>query len=301
VNNKRPPIIDYEGSDYQKVFWEKGGREYEDQAEEVALHRLLPKSGQLLLELGAGAGRNTPRYHGFERVVLLDYSLTQLQKAQERLGNSSRYIYVAADVYQLPFVQGAFDCATMIRTLHHMAEAPRSLRQIRGVIDSGGIFILEYANKHNYKAILRYIMGRQSWSPFTLEPVEIVKLNFDFHPKAVRAWLGSNGFRIDRQLTVSHFRIGWVKRWLPTRLLVAMDSIAQLSGDLWQLTPSVFVRSTAVGDTPIPAPDELFRCTICGHSPLGETPDYITCHACGRQWAVREGIYDFRQPIELPK
>ena len=279
----------------------KGEREYEDQAEEVALRRLLPKSGQLLLELGAGAGRNTPRYHGFERVVLLDYSLTKLQHAQERLGNSIRYVYVAADVYQLPFIQGVFDCATMIRTLHHMAEAPHSLRQIREVIGSGGIFILEYANKHNYKAILRYIMGRQSWSPFTLEPVEIVKLNFDFHPKAVRAWLGNNGFRVDRQLTVSHFRIGWVKRWLPTRLLVAMDSIAQLTGDLWQLTPSVFVRSTAVGETSIPAPDELFRCTICGHSPLVESPDFITCPACGRQWAVRDGIYDFRLPTELPK
>jgi len=297
VNNKRPPIIDYEGSDYQSTFWDKGGREYEDQAEELALRRLLPKSGQLLLELGAGAGRNTPRYHGFERIVLLDYSTTQLQQAQEHLGNSSRYVYVAADVYQLPFVQGAFDCATMIRTLHHMAEAPRALHQIRGVMSNGGTFILEYANKLNLKAILRYGTGRQSWSPFTWEPVEFVELNFDFHPKAVRAWLGNNGFRVDRQLTVSHFRLGWVKRWLPTRLLVAMDSIAQLSGDLWQLTPSVFVRSTAVGDTPRPAPNELFRCTICGHSPLGESPDFITCSACGRQWAVQDGIYDFRQPI----
>ena len=301
MNNKRPPVIDYEGSDYQSTFWDKGGREYEDQAEELALRRLLPKSGRLLLELGAGAGRNTPRYHGFDRIVLLDYSTTQLQQAQEHLGNSRRYVYVAADVYQLPFVQGAFDCATMIRTLHHMAEAPRALHQIRGAMSSGGTFILEYANKLNLKAILRYGTGRQSWSPFTLEPVEFVKLNFDFHPKAVRTWLGNNGFRVDRQLTVSHFRIGWVKRWLPTRLLVAMDSIAQLTGDLWQLTPSVFVRSTAVGDTPIPAPDELFRCTICGHSPLVESPDFITCPACGRQWAVRDGIYDFRQPIELPK
>ena len=301
MNNKRPPIIDYEGSDYQSTFWDKGGREYEDQAEELALRRLLPKSGQLLLELGAGAGRNTPRYHGFERIVLLDYSTTQLQQAQEHLGNSRRYVYVAADVYQLPFVQGAFDCATMIRTLHHMAEAPRALHQIRGVMSNGGTFILEYANKLNLKAILRYGTGRQSWSPFTQEPVEFVELNFDFHPKAVRSWLGNNGFRVDRQLTVSHFRLGWVKRWLPTRLLVAMDSIAQLSGDLWQLTPSVFVRSTAVGYAPISAPDELFRCTICGHSPLVESPDFITCPACGRQWVVRDGIYDFRQPIELPK
>ncbi len=68
----RPPICDYEGSDYQTSFWDKGGRQYEDQTEAIALRRLLPKSGRLLLELGAGAGRNTPRYRGFDRIVLLE-------------------------------------------------------------------------------------------------------------------------------------------------------------------------------------------------------------------------------------
>ncbi len=75
-----PPVCDYEGSDYQKSFWDQGGREYEDRTEAIALKRLLPKSGQLLLELGAGAGRNTPRYAGYERVVLLDYSTTQFSR-----------------------------------------------------------------------------------------------------------------------------------------------------------------------------------------------------------------------------
>ena len=89
---KRPPVCDYEGSDYQTRFWEAGGREYEDRCEAIALKRLLPKSGKLLLELGAGAGRNTPRYNGFERVVLLDYSRPQLKQAQARLGASSRDI-----------------------------------------------------------------------------------------------------------------------------------------------------------------------------------------------------------------
>ena len=92
-----PPICDYEGSDYQKSFWDKGERDYEDRVEAVALQRLLPPSGNLLLEIGAGAGRNTSRYQGFKRVVLLDYSRTQLEQAQERLGKSDRYIYVAAD------------------------------------------------------------------------------------------------------------------------------------------------------------------------------------------------------------
>ena len=126
-----PPICNYEGSDYQESFWDRGGREYEDRTEAIALKRLLPKSGNLMLELGAGAGRNTLRYTGFERIVLLDYSITQLQQARQRLGSSARYIFVAADVYRLPFVDGLFDTATMIRTLHHLADAPEALRQVR--------------------------------------------------------------------------------------------------------------------------------------------------------------------------
>ena len=55
-----PPICDYEDSDYQTTFWDEGGRAYEDQAEAVALGRLLPTSGKQMLEIGAGAGRNTP-------------------------------------------------------------------------------------------------------------------------------------------------------------------------------------------------------------------------------------------------
>src|SRR5512135_737352 len=113
-----PLICDYEGSDYQSSFWDKGGRAYEDGAEAIALKRLLPRRGSLLLEIGAGAGRNTLRYQGFERIVLLDYSRTQLEQAQARLGLSERFVYVAADANRLPFIDGLFDAATMIRTLH---------------------------------------------------------------------------------------------------------------------------------------------------------------------------------------
>ena len=174
MTDNHPPICDYEGSDYQTSFWDEGGRAYEDQIEAVALKRLLPPNGNLLLELGAGAGRNTPRYKGFERVVVMDYSLTQVQQAQERLGRSERYIYIAADVYRLPFVDGLFDAATMIRVIHHLAEAPMALGEIRRVMQPAGVFILEFANKLNIKAILRYLLHRQDWNPFTPEPVEFV-------------------------------------------------------------------------------------------------------------------------------
>ena len=295
-----PPVCDYEGSDYQTSFWDQGGREYEDRTEAIALKRLLPKSGHLMLELGAGAGRNTPRYAGFERVVLLDYSTTQLQQAQARLGNPDRYVFVAADVYRLPFVDGLFDGATMIRTLHHMTDAPNALAQIRNVLQPGAIFILEFASKLHLKSILRYLTGRQKWSPFSREPVEFVELNFDFHPKAVRVWLQELEFRIEKTLTVSHFRLGLLKKLIPTGILVALDSLAQWTGSLWQLTPSVFVKASLGGEMSGTIPDEVvqwFKCPQCGSSPLEDHNDYLQCLSCSSQWALRDGIYDFKEPL----
>ncbi len=294
MNPEQPPICDYEGSDYQTSFWDKGDRAYEDQVEAIAIHRLLPESGKLLLEIGAGAGRNTPRYKAFQRVVLVDYSSTQLQQAQTNLGSSGRYIYVAANAYQLPFVPGVFDGATMIRTLHHMAEPQLALEQVRLSLQPGAAFILEYANKHNLKAILRYIFRQQSWSPFTPEAVEFTTLNFDFHPKSVRNWLETSGFSVERQLTVSHFRIDTLKRLLPLDMLVKLDSIAQLSGNWWQLSPSVFVSASAVGDTSIAPPGALFRCLVCDHNRLEQTDDSLICPNCRYHWKYENGIYDFR-------
>src|SRR5215211_996519 len=296
-----PPVCDYEGSDYQTSFWDKGGREYEDHTEEIALKRLLPKGGHLLLELGAGAGRNTPRYLGFERIVLLDYSRTQLEQAQQRLGKADKYIYVAADVYRLPFVAGLFDAATMIRVLHHMADAQKALGQVKSVLGSDGVFILEYANKLNLKAILRYLLRRQKWNPFTLEPVEFVKLNFDFHPKAIRVWLEALGFTIEKTLTLSHFRVGFLKRVVPTNILVFLDSLFQWTGAWWQLTPSVFVKATLIrqGGAPPHRQDLIsyFKCPDCGHSPLLDKKDNLQCSSCGKHWGIKDGIYDFREPV----
>jgi ubiquinone/menaquinone biosynthesis C-methylase UbiE len=299
-SEKPAPICDYEGSDYQDSFWDRGGREYEDRTEAIALRRLLPESGGLLLEVGAGAGRNTPRYGGFTRVVLLDYSLTQLEKARSRLGGGDRHVYVAADVYRLPFVEGLFDCATMIRTLHHMVDAPGALEQVRIVLQPGGVFILEFANKLNLKAILRYGLGRQEWSPFTLDPVEFVKLNFNFHPAGVRRWLADLGFSVERTLTVSHFRLELLKKTMPLNLLVGLDALLQWTGSFWQLTPSVFMRARLGKGSPARIPEnpvDWFKCPVCSCSPLEAHPDYLACPDCDRKWPVREGIYDFREAL----
>ena len=87
-------------------------------------------------------------------------------------------IYVAADIYHLPFVPGLFDTATMIRTLHHMVDPRRALSQVRQVLQSNATFILEFANKRNMKSVLRYALRRQTWNPFSPEPIEFAASKF---------------------------------------------------------------------------------------------------------------------------
>ncbi len=289
-----PPVCSYEGSDYPTSFWEQGGRAYEDEVESIALGRLLPKGGACLLELGAGGGRNTLRYVDFKQIVLLDYSVSQLEHAQKRLGKKTCYRFVAADIYRLPFMPGSFDCATMIRTLHHMANPRQALEQVQGTLQKDARFILEFANKRNLKAIFRYWLRRQSWDPFTLEPVEFAELNFDFHPRAIRNWLADAGFRLEKTRTVSHFRTGFLKKHLPLKTLVWMDSILQPTGNLIQLSPSVFTRSKALNSAAELASGSIFKCPNCDFGPLEDTPPQLKCPRCHKIYPVKGGIYDFR-------
>jgi ubiquinone/menaquinone biosynthesis C-methylase UbiE len=297
MNPEKPPVIDYEGSDYQTSFWEQGGREYEDLVEEGAISDLLPDRGELLLEVGAGAGRNTQRYKGYKQIVLLDYSLTQLKQARERLGGGARFTFVAGDVYHLPFVSSLFDGATMIRTLHHMQQPALALGEIRRVMQTHSPFLLEYANKQNLKAILRFLLGRQDWNPFSPEPVEFVELNFDFHPRFIRELLKENQFQIEEQLTVSHFRVAILKKTIPTGVLVFLDRLAQRTGNLWQLSPSVFVRTMTAGKSQQSPAGVFFQCPNCGTALRDREESGLRCTECDAHYPIEDGIYDFRSAV----
>ena len=183
----------------------------------------------------------------------------------------------------------------MIRTLHHMQDPLAALMQIHRVIRNTSPFLIEYANKKNLKAILRYLVGKQDWNPFSPEAIEFEKLNFDFHPRTIRSWLAEAGFETKRQLTVSHFRINILKRTIPTGLLVFFDSILQFTGGLLQVSPSVFTRNITKKGTSDPTAG-FFLCPSCG----GDLPDQktgaveIKCPSCMKVYPILDGIYDFR-------
>jgi SAM-dependent methyltransferase len=290
-------ICDYEGSNYRTDFWEGKGRNYEDLVERAVIAQLLPKQGKRIIEIGAAYGRLVNLYGAFEQVVLLDYSFSQLQYARQHLGDG-RFIYVAADAYRLPFQRGVFDCATMIRVLHHFENVPSVLAGIRRIIADRGHFLLEFANKHNLKALVRHTLGQQAWNPNELSPVEFVELNFNFHPQYIQNELQKSGFATQARVPVSFFRMGALKRRISNERLAQMDTLLQRTG--WMVAPSIFTlnsmqsASTALDNTHLQG-DAMFACPLTGGE-LRREGDTLQ-NADGVRWAIQDGIYNFKEPL----
>ena len=305
TNGSPVPVIDYEGSGYRRDFWEGQGREYEDATERLALRRLLPSSGRRIAEIGAGFGRLADLYLGYEQIVLFDYSRTLLQDAVQQWGQDPRFVFVAGNIYQLPLASGVLDTLVMVRVMHHLADVPQALAQLRRVVRPGHVAVLEYANKRNLKALLRWMLGRQSWSPLSSEPVEFVALNFDFHPDWMAEQMARAGFRCQERLAVSHFRLPSLKRRVPAVKLAALDGLLFRPGGHFPLSPSVFVRAVVQGEEAADPPKVaelgvagLFRCPTCGTEPLSQVePDLVSCPQCGRRYQRRQQIWDFKEPV----
>lgn len=291
-----PRICDYEGSDYRTEFWEGQGRNYEDTVERQVLRQVLPKQGKRLLEIGAGFGRLTEEYKAYEHVVVLDYSFSQLQFAREQLGDDG-YTYVAADAYKLPFKAGVFDGASMIRVIHHFEDVPKVLQGIRRVMADNATFILEHANKRNMKAMLRHAIGRQTWNPSSLEPVEFVELNFNFHPSYIADELKTADFQMNQRIPVSFFRVGALKQNVSADFLASMDSVMRKTG--WLISPSIFTINTATGqhanNTDL-SNDDIFASPNTGGAVRREGNMMIDDE--GSSWEIRDGIYVFKDSLD---
>ena len=307
-----PPVIDYEGSPYRTAFWEGQGRDYEDAAERLALQRLVPPTGKRIAEIGAGFGRLADLYQGYEQIILFDYSRTLLQEAVAQWGNDPRFVFVAGNIYQLSLAKASLDALVMVRVMHHLADVPLALKQIHRVLNRGSRAVLEYANKRNVKSMARWLLRRQTWSPMAQEPVEFVKLNYDFHPIWMAKQFADAGLHVQQQLAVSHFRTPLLKRNVSAATLAKVDSWLFGLGGLYPLAPSVFVSATVEKTTvdnqnvgqastyDIQDLTDLFSCPACGGERTFtlEHETQLVCQQCLKRYAKREGIWDFKESLD---
>ncbi len=294
-----PEICDYENSPWSTEFWP--GREYEDRAERIALAHLLPPRGMRLCEIGAGFGRLAQSYLGYESVILVDYAHSMLREARERLAHASlgtegpsRFIFAAADLYNLPLAESALDTVVTVRVLHHVADIPRAFTEIARVVRPQGTYLTEFANKRHLKARLRHWLTHRPPNPDALEPYEFVKLNFDFHPRYISNQLSDKAFHIGEQRAVSTFRVPLLKRTLPAPWLARLDGMLQIPSARLDLAPSIFLRATSCKFGTPEVNTALWRCIVCNSTDIRQAPEAFTCRACGRVYPMVDGILDFK-------
>lgn len=131
-------------------------------------------------------------------------------------------------------------------------------------------------------------------NPYSLEPYEFVKLNFDYHPQYIRENLEHVGFEICATRGVSTFRIGALKRLAPTSLLISLDASLQSPISNLQITPSIFFKTESAKHGEPRLNENLWRCVKCHAEKIVVNGTTMQCAACGAEFFQNEGIWEMK-------
>ena len=208
-------ISDYNGYDYKKEFWEDVDREYEDQADRMAIRKLLPKRMEKFADIGGGYGRLANEYlKRAHRVIIFDYSKSELKQAKEIYGDKIETR--AGDIYELPFKDGELDGLMMVRVTRTLPK------------------------------MVRYATRQSKVNPFDKSVANYKEISkdgfYNYHPKYVEEIFNKTGFKTEKVLSVSNFRSRGLKKLFGTKNLVKMEDKAQKALAPIRFAPSIYYK-----------------------------------------------------------
>ena len=238
-------VSDYNGYDYKKIFWEDADREYEDQADRMAIRKLLPKRMACFADIGGGYGRLANEYlKRAHKVIIFDYSKTELEQAKEMYGDKVETR--AGDIYELPFKDGELDGLMMVRVTHHLKDMKKAMSELYRVLKPGGVAVIEIANKRTLPKMVRYVTGRSKINPFDKKVANYKEISkdgfYNYHPKYVEGIFDEVGFKCEKVLSVSNFRSKGLKKVFGTKNLVKMEAKAQQALAPIRFAPSIYYK-----------------------------------------------------------
>ena len=238
-------ISDYNGYDYKKDFWENTGREYEDQADRMAIRKLLPKRMEKFADIGGGYGRLANEYlKRAHKVIIFDYSESELKQAKEIYGDKIETR--AGDIYELPFKDNELDGLMMVRVTHHLKKMNKAMEELYRVLKPGGVAVIEVANKRTLPKMVRYATRRSDVNPFDKKVANYKEISkdgfYNYHPKYAEEIFDKTGFKIERVLSVSNFRSRRLKKLFGTKNLVKMEDKAQKALAPIRFAPSIYYK-----------------------------------------------------------
>ena len=150
---------------------------------------LLPENA-VVLELGAGTGRNFSLYPGSQLAVASEISFEMLRYAE---GRAERVELVQADAQQLPFADNCFDAAFATLVFCSIPEPVLAFAEIKRVLGPGGrVVLLEHVRPNG---ILGYL-----FDAFSLLTVAAMEDHFNRRTADLAAASGLKVVEVRRKL-----------------------------------------------------------------------------------------------------
>lgn len=238
------------------AYWE--GREYEHEAEIIAIEAFLKKIPKIdeIVELGAGYGRLTPAYaYRANKVTLVDPSAKLLKLARQELKENKKINFIQAKTENTPgkIKKASADLVIVVRVLHHIDDIDLCLEIIKDLVGKDGHLILEYANKTHFKAtVSEFVKGNLT---FTLDIFSEDKtkkkkgtLPFkNYHPEIIRRSLEKANFQVKEVRSVSNIRSPFLKSLLPLDLMLFLERHLQRLLAKFYFGPSIFLLAKKKG------------------------------------------------------
>lgn len=227
-------------------YWD--GRQYEHQAEEIAINKLLNgRRFRNAVDVGGGYGRLCVQLENYaDKVTLAEPSQQQLDIAKEFLKDHPEIDRKLAQADDLPFKDGEVDLLTMIRVMHHLPDPSSELKEIARVLSDDGYAIIEVANYLHMLNRLRHIAKMQR---MPVKPVDIRsetnkredEIPFVNHnPSTVVRQLEHAGLHVVSTLSVSNMRSVRLKKILPRELMLGAEKALQRPLATIYFGPSIF-------------------------------------------------------------
>lgn len=245
TTRKKADQYDNDGYNYLD-YWT--GRDYENQAEEMAIKRLIKgKKFDSAADIGGGYGRLCILLEKYaDKVTLVEPSRAQLDIAKDYLKDHPGISQKLMQADDLKFEDGSLNLVTMIRVMHHLPNPIPELSEIHRVLSKDGYFILELANYAHARNRIKHLIKGQ---PLPKDPVDIrsaknrreEEIAFVNHnPQTVISQLDSVGFNVERMLSVSNLRSPGLKKYVPRAVMLSLEKVMQPTLAMTYFGPSVF-------------------------------------------------------------
>lgn len=227
-------------------YWE--GRDYENEAEEMAIKRLLKgKRFRHAVDVGGGFGRLCVLLEKYsDKVTLAEPSQQQLDIAKEFLKDHPKVDRKLMQADDLNFKDSSVDLLTMIRVMHHIPQPETELAEIARVLSKDGYAIIEVANYMHGRNRLKHLLKGKK---MPTEPVSVRsvarsgKADIPFvnhNPHTVMNQLAHAGLKVEKILSVSNLRSTTLKRVVPKGVMLSVEKVLQPALASTFFGPSVF-------------------------------------------------------------